>query len=139
MNSYNRFTPTQRMKAYEWLKQQYAAGTRQKPVKCDSCTQTEGIIEPHSENYGAPYGDHIGQYGLCYRCHMALHTRFKNLASFKRYAGNVLLGEVAQPFYTRDFQTFAKQHLRGYSVPVSHHTEETSSLLMDILNANTPQ
>ena len=85
MNPYNGYDHNQRMAAYRWLMKEYASGVRVKPTKCDACQQTNGVIEPHSEDYSAPYGDHIGQYGLCYRCHMMIHCRFKNKLGWNKY------------------------------------------------------
>jgi hypothetical protein len=74
------------MKAFNWLKGQWEHGTRQmKPNSCDICTQQNGILDYHSENYSSPFGDHIGAFGLCYICHMMLHCRFKNPKTFQIY------------------------------------------------------
>lgn len=79
MNSYNGFSPNQRIKALNWLKKQWAMGIRkEKPKKCDICSQTEGYLAYHSEDYSEPYGEHIGAFGLCYTCHMVIHCRFRN-------------------------------------------------------------
>ena len=136
MNSYNGFTPSQRMKAYKWLMEEYASGNRIKPTQCDSCGLTEGIIEPHSENYGEPFGDHIGEYGFCYRCHMAVHCRFRKPEAWIKYQEEVYAGTVFQPFHTRDFFTFAKQHLNTYCPPVLRVSLNTTDLLYRIGNAH---
>jgi hypothetical protein len=129
MNSYNGFTPSQRMKAYRWLMNEYAIGGRIKPFKCDSCAITEGVIEPHSENYGEPYGNHIGQYGLCYRCHMMLHCRFSSPKVFTQYAQDVANGKQYEPFYKRDFFTFKQHHLIGTTKPTAIHVFDSTNLL----------
>lgn len=74
MKAYNGFTPTQRQRAFNWYKFQLETGARVKPDECEACGQTEGV-NGHSEDYSAPYGDHIGKYALCYCCHMAVHNR----------------------------------------------------------------
>jgi hypothetical protein len=68
LKTYNGFNHDQRMRGYRWLQGEYAAGRRARPTVCDACGQNEGPIEAHSENYSAPFGDHIGKHGLCYRC-----------------------------------------------------------------------
>tara|TARA_R100000773_G_scaffold36307_1_gene31302 strand:- start:1602 stop:1847 length:246 start_codon:yes stop_codon:yes gene_type:complete len=78
MKSYNGFTPKERTDAFIWLKGEYASGRREKGKVCDACGQTKGIVEDHSEDYSYPYGDHIGKYTFCYRCHMMIHCRFRN-------------------------------------------------------------
>jgi hypothetical protein len=56
-----------------------------RPIRCDACGQTEGPIDAHSEDYSEPFGDHIGEHALCYRCHMAIHTREKNPEAWAIY------------------------------------------------------
>lgn len=109
MNSYNGFTHTQRMKAFNWLKIEYASGRRKKPTQCDACGQTKGILEHHSEDYSAPYGNHIGAWSLCYRCHMMIHCRFRNKTAWRRYRERLATGIIFAPFYTRNFKLFAQQ------------------------------
>lgn len=113
MNPYNGFTPHQRMQAFHWLKAEIAAGRRSEAAQCDCCGQTRGILELHSEDYGAPYGDHIGAYQLCYCCHMAVHCRTKNPAAWARYLVMVMGGERVKPFRGRDFKTFCALVLNG--------------------------
>lgn len=87
MNPYNGFTPSQRMKAFRWLKAQ-----DREPVEvCDACG-SKANVNPHSEDYSEPFGDHIGAFALCYACHMMVHCRFKNLDLWLVYCGEVRLG-----------------------------------------------
>jgi hypothetical protein len=79
MGPYNGFSAAQRQRALAWVKKQYAAGTRQRPTRCDACSQDRGIIERHSEDYSEPFGDHIGAYALCFTCHMMVHARRRSL------------------------------------------------------------
>jgi hypothetical protein len=111
MRSYNGFSPAQRLRALAWLKGEYAAGRRRPPTACDACGQTEGIIEAHSEDYSEPFGDHIGAYGLCYRCHMAVHTRFGAWEAWHTYRRLVAAGARFQPFPRRDWERFKAEHL----------------------------
>ena len=137
MNSYNGFTPHQRMKAYRWLMEQYATGKRFKPLKCDSCGLTKGIIEPHSENYSEPYGDHIGYYGFCYRCHMMLHCRNRSKQNFLLYCALVNGGTQLEPFYTRDWSRFKREMLGEFDPPIHGVSIRTTNILYDIY-ANIP-
>lgn len=111
MNSYNGFSPTQRMKALRWLKVEYAAGRRHPPVRCDVCGQTDGHIEAHSEDYSEPFGDNIGRWGLCYRCHMILHCRFRSPEAFRQYQEILASGKRFVAVRSRAWGAFAKQHL----------------------------
>ncbi len=93
-NSYNGFTWAERQRAYTWLKRQWAEGKRQKTGPCcDVCGQTSGYLMAHSEDYSAPYGDHIGQWTLCYWCHMLLHCRFRAAEVFREYVAVLEGGE----------------------------------------------
>lgn len=86
MKSYNGFTPEQRQAAFNWLKVEIAEGRRQAiPDACQCCRQTKGLLCWHSEDYSFPYGDHIGEYALCFICHMMIHCRFKNRAKWIDY------------------------------------------------------
>jgi len=137
MNSYNGFTPNQRMKAYKWLMNEYATGKRIKSTKCDSCGLTQGIIEPHSENYGEPYGNHIGQYSFCYRCHMMLHCRFKNPKAFAQYTQEIANGKQYAPFFNRSFPLFVEQQLNGWNPQGETKSNQTTNVLANI-HANLP-
>jgi hypothetical protein len=85
------------MKGYRWLQREYAAGRRARPTVCDACGQDQGPIDAHSESYAEPFGDHIGKYAVCYRCHMAIHTRFNNPEAWTAYKTAVALGRIYQP------------------------------------------
>ena len=112
MNSYNGYTPHQRMKAFNWLKEQWACGKRQqKPNCCDICSQTDGILDYHSENYSSPFGDHIGAFGLCYICHMMLHCRFKNPKTFQIYLESLKQKKMYEPYHSRNWNAFRKDCL----------------------------
>lgn len=112
MNSYNGFSPNQRMKALRWLRDQQAKGLRdQKPVSCDVCHQTEGLLDFHSEDYSEPFGPNIGEYSLCYICHMMIHCRFRNRASWNIYKKYLREGKQFKPYYFRDWQNFKKDCL----------------------------
>jgi hypothetical protein len=127
MNPYNGFTSAERTRALNWLKGEYAAGRRRRPIVCDACGQTEGPIEAHSEDYSFPYGDHIGQYGVCYRCHMMIHCRFKNPGAWADYKAAVRDGCFAA--VGRDFYTFLRQTIdakgRGVEFKALPHKDRT--------------
>lgn len=112
MNSYNGFEPKQRYAALSWLKKEYEDGRRTPPVKCDVCGQTEGHIEAHSEDYSAPFGDHIGEFGLCYPCHMVIHCRFRNPRAWKWYRENIRKGgRILMPYHGRFWHRFCREIL----------------------------
>ncbi len=114
---YNGFTGSQRMRALRWLQAEWSAGRRRRPTRCDVCLQEHGAIEAHSEDYSEPYGDHIGRWGLCYRCHMALHCRFRNVESFDKYSLYLSKGWRGQPM-RRNFPQFIREHAGEFVAPM---------------------
>lgn len=105
---YNGFTPYERAKAAEWLKEQIAAGHRTCPEPpCDVCGQQKGFFQLHSEDYSAPYGDHIGQHNLCYPCHMVIHCRHRSREVFEHYRDKVRQGShLKYPFLSPHWPNF---------------------------------
>jgi hypothetical protein len=124
MKTYNGFNHDQRMKGFRWLQGEYAAGRRARPTVCDACGQDEGPIEAHSENYSAPFGDHIGKHGLCYRCHMAIHTRFNNPEAWEAYKLLISIGRIFHPI-GKNFRRFAVENLRRKLRNVPYKTRPT--------------
>jgi hypothetical protein len=77
-SSYNGFVWSEHQRAYNWLKREWAAGRRVKVgPECNVCGQRQGYLMTHSEDYSAPYGEHIGQWSLYYWCHMLIQCRFR--------------------------------------------------------------
>ncbi len=119
MNPYNGFTPWQRTKALNWSNAEKAAGRRPaKPSACECCGQKKGVLDFHSEDYSEPFGPHISQYQLCFRCHMVLHCRQNNPAAFKFYREAIYAGCQWPGVPARDFEFIKRDHLRSpYSAP----------------------
>lgn len=66
------------------------------------CGQTRGIIDAHSERYDEPFGDHIGEFGLCFACHMAWHGRRRFPREFDAYVSLIRSGRRLAPFRSRN-------------------------------------
>ena len=135
MKAYNGFTPAQRLKAYQWLQAEYEAGRRVRPIRCDACSQTSGVIEAHSEDYSRPFGAHIGQHGLCWTCHMMVHNRLNAPDAWRRYRASLRAGAVFRPFYSRDFGAFSAAFLRDDLPGPDHYREATTSTVLDDIDA----
>ena len=136
MNSYNGFEPKKRYAALAWLKKEWAQGTReQTPSKCDICTQTEGYLAYHSEDYSFPYGEHIGYFGLCYICHMMLHCRFKNPTLMNGYVKALTERKCYDPIYGNGWQEFRSSCLmnkfnqRDFKIVESNNVELYKSMI----------
>lgn len=124
------------MKALEWLKREYAAGRRLKPIMCDVCGQDEGIIEHHSEDYSEPFGDHIGAYALCYRCHMMVHCRYRAKRAWEAYKEFISFGLVMQPIYSRNFVAFTDEMLSGKAFYAAKSTTNHNPHLLTEIELN---
>lgn len=133
LKTYNGFDHGQRMKGYRWLQGEYAAGRRQRPLRCDACGQTDGPVEAHSEDYSEPFGDHIGRHGLCYRCHMAIHNRFKHPEAWAIYKRHIREGRIFHPI-GKNFPRFAAETLRrkGEDVPYLQRPARERTLLDEL-------
>lgn len=129
MNSYNGFSPAQRMKAQRWLNEQWDSGALPRPSKCCACGQTKGIIHAHAEDYSEPFGDHTHAYHLCYRCHITLHCRFRNRAAWNRYKQLLRDGWNWQPIYGNNFPAI-EQFMAGGGHPDTQG-EPRPSLVFD--------
>jgi len=129
MNSYNGYEPKQRVAAYAWLKKEWAAGRRQKtPKRCDVCFQEKGHLEYHSENYSFPFGDHIGEFGLCYICHMMIHCRFKSKESWNIYIKALEDKKQFIPFTGRSWYGFRIECLIGKFINLKYKIVEKNNV-----------
>jgi hypothetical protein len=134
LKTHNGFDHNARMKGYRWLQVEYAAGRRARTTVCDACGQTEGPIDAHSESYAEPFGGHIGRFGLCYRCHIAIHTRFNNPEAWASYKHHVALGRIFHPI-SRDFGRFAAEnlHRKLNDVPFKQGPVRVRTLLDELI------
>lgn len=129
MKSYNGFTPDQRNKAQAWLNAQWKAGTLARPSTCHACGQDQGIIDAHAEDYSLPFAaGKTDQYHLCFRCHMMVHCRHRNLNRWRWYKEAVANGMRFTPFHSRNFDLFAIQTLNGLP-PLEVQTDPREDVL----------
>lgn len=111
MLSYNGFPPEQRNRAQAWLNQAWRSGLLVRPRVCCACGQDRGIIDAHAEDYSEPFGPHLQQFPLCYRCHMLLHCRFRNEGNWNTYRQIVADGFQLEPMFTRNWEQFKREML----------------------------
>jgi hypothetical protein len=138
LNSYNGFTPAQRNRAQAWLRHQWADGSLPRPTVCCACGQPEGIIDAHAESYAEPFGPHLMQYPLCFRCHMHLHCRFRHPEAWDRYRAAVRCGVRFAAIYSRAFGVIEHQLLGG-AVAFTVHDPPTAFPLDEIHQSTRPQ
>lgn len=100
MNSYNGFTPEQRIKGDEIIKEAINNGTLPKlsECKCKFCGQDKGILHYHCEDY-SPKNILKDVIPVCWRCHMMIHTRFKHPLSYKLYFWEISKGVIYSAVY----------------------------------------
>ncbi len=135
MNGYNGFSGKQRLAALKWFRNQQAKGMKpHNPSECDICTQTNGALEWHSENYSSPFGKHIGQFGLCYICHMMIHCRYKNQTAWKIYKQAIKDKKMFKNYKGRHWMFFKRECLDNNFNMVSYDTVEKNNykMLLDI-------
>jgi len=133
MRGYNGFTAAERAATLSWFREQIRLGLREPPMVCCACRQTEGVLDSHTEDYSKPFGPHIGEFPMCYRCHMAIHCRFRNRTAWDDYRAAIRRGIRYAPINGRWFGVFCRQ-LRGASVPFAQH-EPPNVLVLDLIEA----
>ena len=134
MKSYNGFPPEQRNKAQAWLNSQWKAGLLERPCQCHACGQTEGRIDAHAEDYSEPFAaGKTDQYHLCYRCHMAVHCRFRNNQAWQIYKKHVREGRIYGPI-RNNFPLFVREtlELKGENVSFTQGQPRETTVLDEI-------
>jgi hypothetical protein len=97
LGSYNGFPGSLRSASYGWMVAEIRAGRVKPPSCCQACAETRGRIDYHTEDYSKPFGPHIYEFELCFRCHMMLHLRFRQPAQWERYIKALAIGAVYEP------------------------------------------
>lgn len=128
MNSYNGYTPSERTRALKWFRARQAEGFKARhPDKCDMCGQTHGHLEWHSENYSEPFGEHIGEFGLCYMCHMMIHCRFKSSKAWNMYGLSLREGKLFNSLGGRNWVKFKQKCLIGLFNDLSYEVNPSTN------------
>lgn len=127
MNSYNGFSGERRMEVHRWLRAEERAGRLTWPTRCEACGQTEGIMDCHHENYDEP----LSFVGLCYRCHLMLHCRFRSPEAWKNYCDAIMSGVRYAALYTRDFGVIIEM-LKGESAEFTQHAVPSRDVFKEI-------
>ena len=94
MQSYNGFSPDERMRGERAYKEAVRRGMMKAVTSCEMCTQTRGQIMYHLEDYSRPLRGH----GLCVECHMTLHIRFARPNIWRAYCLKLRSGYVSHPW-----------------------------------------
>ena len=86
-------------------------GLPDKPEECDLCSQSEGVLQWHNEDYDHPIND---LWGLCWRCHMMWHSRRRAPDQVREYFKAVNEGVKFAPVYKHDFGILWREHGVGF-------------------------
>ncbi len=97
LSTYNGHSGEKRERVQQWLNIQWDAGRLERPCRCLACTQTEGALHGHLEDYDQPETF----VPLCITCHLVLHMRFRNPAAWLDYCDVVAAGWTAPPLLQR--------------------------------------
>lgn len=101
---YNGFPAEYRNKRGSIVYKLFKTGVLTRPTQCVMCKRTAGdeplSIQAHTEDYHSQ----TAFVGLCPPCHFAVHSRFRNLATWHRWRDAVASGW--QPPKTRDYRVF---------------------------------
>jgi hypothetical protein len=103
MGPYRQFSGEQRAKVGAYLLAEFRAGRLVRPKSCIGCGADRGLIDAHNEDYDRP-DEYVG---LCIRCHLMLHCRFRNRDAWDRYRAMLRDGAVFPPLYSRSFGPIA--------------------------------
>ncbi len=77
---YNGFSPAERRGALKAVKAALTAGALLPAVRCSVCQRSDKALGWHSERY-----DVLDARAVCWRCHLAVHRRFKRPAHWLAY------------------------------------------------------
>jgi hypothetical protein len=97
VKSYRGFSGEKRAEVQRWLNAEFKAGRLTRPSKCAACGQSAGIVDSHCEDYDKP-AEFVG---LCVRCHLSLHCRFRDREAWEWYRVAVSRGAVFEPLHSR--------------------------------------
>lgn len=133
--AYNGFPGPQRDVSWDWMKEQMRTGALARPSRCMACGQTQGCIDYHAEDYGYPWGAHLWQFQLCYRCHMMVHCARRNPEPVADYRAIVSNGGRFAPIRYRDFMYVLRQHIQTPRQPeyTRHERPEAGDLIGRII------
>lgn len=101
--SYNGFPPKYREKQGYAVYKMFKTGELERPNECVGCgaLASKGApIMAHNEDYHRP----LNFVGVCFGCHMAIHIRFKDIATWNKWCD--LTANGWQPPYSRDYKVF---------------------------------
>jgi hypothetical protein len=129
--AYNGFPGPQRDVSWEWMKERMRTGELVRPHTCMACGQTQGCIDYHAEDYGYPWGPHLWQFQLCYKCHMMVHCARRNPQPVGDYRAIVANGGRFAPTRYRDFMTVLRTHIQTQVQPAytRHERPEMGDLI----------
>lgn len=108
MRTWNGWTKEERMASLKKTKAAIARGEIPAvPARCCECGQEEGIKQWHNTDYSHPTKF---LKGLCWRCHMMLHSKHFAKEKVEAYFNEIKEGVKYPPVWRHDFGILAREH-----------------------------
>jgi len=122
MNSYKKWSGEERTRSLRLTNKAKKMGLLDEPKMCRVCGQTEGILHTHNKDYdvtlalvpkmidGTATKEEVEMVKevlvpLCWRCHMILHSKYRNSEAYKKYFEEVKDGKKCYPpVYKHDYE-----------------------------------
>lgn len=108
MRNFKQWTGAERQASLKKFNEAIRAGEfPAKPDKCCKCNQTQGIMQWHNTDYSHPTKFCIG---LCWRCHMMLHSEHLNGPAVRDYFIQCAAGKMWAAIFKQDFSILRRDH-----------------------------
>ena len=111
---YNGFSPEEREEGGRIIKEAVRNGVipDERLMKCERCGQDKGIRVYHCEDY-SPENILNDLTCLCWRCHMQIHSKFKDSYEWRKYEEDINNGKRYPPVYNKYWtKAYEKNFLR---------------------------
>jgi hypothetical protein len=119
VQSYNGYTPTERMKKARAAFDAMVDGAVGEPwPPCTLCGDPEVTCYSHSEDYSEPYRWHPpAMYSICGPCHARLHKRFSRPDRWEAFKAHVRRGgyasDLKNPTLAKELASYVKAKAGG--------------------------
>lgn len=129
--SYKKWSKEERSLSYRLTKKAQSLGWIKEVKECEKCKQNKGIIHLHNENYDVTLEilsialkrkpqptiseeekEQINQvlWVLCWRCHLILHSYWRNPNACIEYWKEIKAGKQYPPVFKHDYSILKKDH-----------------------------
>lgn len=138
MQSYNGFTPEERLRGEQILKEAIRNGILPplNQTRCAICGQDKGIRHYHNEDY-SPENIIADATPLCWRCHMHIHAKNKTTPKWQKYEREVFQGNKRwKPVYNKWWKDADKKDIKMVKMKTKHPVDNIEWIPVEKLDAN---